>query len=306
MNVKQLTRRLEGLRDKRQYRLGALLINRGALTHEDLQNALDLQKQTGTPLGTILTDAGIIKPSILHVTLGQQLILRAVAASVAFVIGFSSMIPQTALATSSTLSSEQRAAAARSYPEGQVERISLNPNPGVKPERRQQLLFDTPEIRSTDISPFTKWTDVRARLNSRTAALPESLKDLANASFADKVTGVNAYFNKMRYIEDKNNWGTSDYWATPKEFEAKGGDCEDFAIAKYAALKSLGIAESQLRVAIVQDTWKGIPHAILVVYGEDGIKLLDNQYKDVKDAEGFDRYRPIYSINRTAWWRHIT
>ena len=59
-----------------------------------------------------------------------------------------------------------------------------------------------------------------------------------------------------------------------------------------------------MRIAIVHDLQKNIPHAILIVYTDDGVKFLDNQYKSVKDADGFTRYRPIYSINRTGWWRH--
>jgi hypothetical protein len=43
----------------------------------------------------------------------------------------------------------------------------------------------------------------------------------------------------------------------------------------------------------------------LIVYTADGAKFLDNQYKEVKTVSGFDRYRPVYSINRTGWWRHV-
>ena len=71
-------------------------------------------------------------------------------------------------------------------------------------------------------------------------------------------------------------------------------------------LSGLEIAFAQtMRLAIVQDTWKGIPHAILIVYTTDGAKFLDNQYRDVKNVAGFDRYKPVYSINRTGWWRHV-
>lgn len=116
--------------------------------------------------------------------------------------------------------------------------------------------------------------------------------------------GVNDLINRQTYITDNRNWGKSDYWATPVEFLTRGGDCEDFAIAKYTALRALGVPEERLRVAIVHDEIKDIPHAVLIVYTEKGAVMLDNQMdKPVKTSET-SRYRPIFSINRTAWWLH--
>lgn len=115
---------------------------------------------------------------------------------------------------------------------------------------------------------------------------------------------VNAMMNRKKYIVDNKNWGKSDYWATPIEFMARGGDCEDFAIAKYVALRALGVPEEDLRVAIVHDMKKNIPHAILVVYSEKGALILDNQLPDARPAEQIHHYRPIFSINRQGWWLH--
>ena len=115
---------------------------------------------------------------------------------------------------------------------------------------------------------------------------------------------VNTFINKTPYITDSKNWGKSDYWATPVEFFTRGGDCEDFAIAKYVSLRALGVPENRMRIAIVQDTVKNIPHAILVVYTNSGAMILDNQSTVMKSADTVKRYKPIFSINRTAWWVH--
>jgi predicted transglutaminase-like cysteine proteinase len=131
----------------------------------------------------------------------------------------------------------------------------------------------------------------------------ENFQGLSLKQMADR---VNDMMNERPYISDKRNWGQTDYWATPVEFMKRGGDCEDFAIAKYAALRTLGVPEERLRLAIVQDTQKNIPHAVLVVYTDQGAVLLDNQIKTLVDAERAGRYRPIYSINRQAWWLHST
>lgn len=287
-------------------RLGELLVANGTISQAQLSDALRLQKQTGFALGTVLREQGLLTGTGLKATLVQQIAWRTMAASLAFIIGFSALGIQSARATSASYHEDQMVNSRKSMPEGEVQTVSLDRRAPVALSDSRPALFGTSEVRSADISPFAKWTSLLNRLNSKTAPLPEALAAEKGASEMDKVEAVNTYFNKVRYIEDKNNWGSSDYWETPAEFSSRGGDCEDFAIAKYAALKAMGFNENQLRLAIVQDTWKGLPHAILIVYTAEGAKFLDNQYKEVKDAENFDRYRPVYSINRTGWWRHVS
>lgn len=135
-----------------------------------------------------------------------------------------------------------------------------------------------------------------------------SLLDSA-ASETDRLTRVNDFFNRrIRFDDDSAVWKQADYWATPLETLAAGaGDCEDFAIAKYVALRALGVSEERLRIAIVHDKVKNIPHAVLVVYTSEGALILDNQNKEVLSAESLrTRYRPIFSINREFWWLHTT
>ena len=53
-------------------------------------------------------------------------------------------------------------------------------------------------------------------------------------------------------------WGVMDYWETPAEFFQKSGDCEDFAIAKYFALRDLGFPASQMRIVVLKDTLRNL------------------------------------------------
>jgi predicted transglutaminase-like cysteine proteinase len=174
-------------------------------------------------------------------------------------------------------------------------------------------LFDSKEKHSTSLKAFTKWSDMfhkfDAQLQQPSTApviqqFQNDLQTLNGLSLRDMTIRVNTMMNAKRYITDNRNWGTSDYWATPVEFLQRGGDCEDFAIAKYTALRALGVPEERLRVAIVHDTLKNIPHAVLVVYTDQGTLVLDNQMDNVIDGDRMGRYRPIYSINRSGWWLH--
>ena len=49
---------------------------------------------------------------------------------------------------------------------------------------------------------------------------------------------------------------------------------------------------------------RGRPHAVLIVYTDSEALILDNQSETVLDSARTDRYRPIFSINRQAWWLH--
>jgi predicted transglutaminase-like cysteine proteinase len=130
------------------------------------------------------------------------------------------------------------------------------------------------------------------------------LSSLKGKSQREQVAAVNDMMNKITYIEDKNNYGTSDKWATPLEFLARGGDCEDFAIAKFAFLRALGFSTDAMRIVIVQDKVKRIAHAILVVQTDEGRFVLDNQNKRLETAENVNRYKPVFSINSKSWWLH--
>lgn len=182
-------------------------------------------------------------------------------------------------------------------------------------------LFGSQEFRSPDLRPFPKWTGVLARHQTSHGKIApacsrsqfghcppegwaEFLAGLSGKSPRAQVDAVNAAMNRARYITDLVNWGTQDYWATPSEFFWKDGDCEDYAIAKYLSLKALGFAQDSLRVVVVQDLNLKIPHAILVVYLDGKPLLLDNQIGTVIEAQRVRHYRPIYSVNETAWWLH--
>ena len=110
--------------------------------------------------------------------------------------------------------------------------------------------------------------------------------------------------NSARYIEDINNYGDTDYWATPGQFFDRSGDCEDYAIAKFMTLLELGFSNEQMRIAVVHDTNLNLIHAVLVVYVNDVGYLLDNQIEQVVQVDSVRHYRPYYSLNETRWWRH--
>ncbi len=113
------------------------------------------------------------------------------------------------------------------------------------------------------------------------------LLDLVNR----KVNGA------MRYREDRALWGVGDHWATPVEMARKGaGDCEDFAIAKYWLLRSLGVADDKLQMVVLQDTRRQLFHAVLVVHTASGAYVLDNVTNRLQLDTAYAQYQPIMSF----------
>lgn len=295
-------------------RLGELLVSKSTITQQQLNAALAGQKDQDKPLGRYLCDAGVVSKTQLRKTLAEQMMYRALAAGVTLYVSamsFGSMKAAKAETVRAKTSFAQKVSYQPSATnEFRVASLQTAPRLYKAPAKRSMdttRLFGSKEVRSTNTAAFTKWNGVIGKLdNAGMNAWNKDLEGLRNAPLAQKVSAVNKYVNQVRYIEDKNNWSKSDYWATPAEFFARGGDCEDFAIAKYAALKQLGVSEDRMRLAIVQDKIKNIPHAILIVYTDQGAMMLDNQIKTTENVANVSRYKPIYSINRQAWWRHLS
>jgi len=121
---------------------------------------------------------------------------------------------------------------------------------------------------------------------------------------------ANALMNDPKqhpYLEDLNNWGQTDYWATAYQFLRKSGDCEDFSIAKYMLLKAAGYPVENMRVVAVRiRSLGGIGHAILVVYQNDGPYVLDNRVPQVlREALVRSDFQPAISMNEQFWWVHL-
>ncbi|MCW5774599.1 MAG: transglutaminase-like cysteine peptidase, partial [Rhodospirillaceae bacterium] len=115
---------------------------------------------------------------------------------------------------------------------------------------------------------------------------------------------VNAYINRVPYRADIDNYGVDDYWATPREFFARGGDCEDYAIAKYLSLRALGWPAERLRVAVIEDRARNLVHSVLIAYHEGRALVLDIEIETVTDQRRIDRYAPIFAIAENGWWSY--
>ena len=278
-------------------RLGELLVLDGLLSQDQLQHALALSKTAGKPLGRVLTENNMIKRGVIRQTLVEQFMLRLMMATLTIFVSFAGMM------------GSARAASIKDVPA----RVAFQQASAFAPMGQYPKLFGSTEKQSSSLTAFTKWTSMfdkfDAALNTQSgqqtmAAFKSQLETLRGLPASKMIAGVNDIVNRVPYINDSNIYGQSDYWATPVEFLKNGGDCEDFAITKYVALRALGIPEERMRILILQDLQKNVPHAVLVVYTDNGPMLLDSQIKSVTPVERVSHYKPIFSINRDGWWLH--
>lgn len=283
-----------------QSRLGELLVIHGKITPQQLQFALIQHRGSNQPLGRYLLQRKMIARQDLYQALAQQWAMRAVMTAMTITLTIAAFGVRPA-----------RADTIRDLP-AQVTLASVA-NAAFAPVGYYPALFGSDERKSGNLKPFTKWTQMFERFDAAMSTasgtqtinkFKRDLEGLQGQPLRVMAQQVDRIMNQVPYIEDSKNWGKSDYWATPVEFMSRGGDCEDFAIAKYTALRALGVPEERLRIAIVHDIPKDTPHAILIVYADEGAMILDNQSKITRFADTVNTYRPIFSINRQGWWLH--
>jgi predicted transglutaminase-like cysteine proteinase len=117
-----------------------------------------------------------------------------------------------------------------------------------------------------------------------------------------KLKLVNDFLNETPFMCDAAQWCVEDYWATPIEFLANhGGDCEDFAIAKFVALRALGVEDARLRLVYARIRREGAAgsHVVLAYYPAADAEplLLDNLDGRILPASQRTDLTPLLSFN---------
>ncbi|MGL5949485.1 MAG: transglutaminase-like cysteine peptidase [Aeromonas sp.] len=139
----------------------------------------------------------------------------------------------------------------------------------------------------------------------RAEAFGRLLTPRAGATDTQKIELVNNYFNNLIYSEDPKLWGDEDYWANPLEFiGARGGDCEDYSIAKYYTLMELGVEEKKLRLAYVKAVKYNQFHMVTLYYptptGDP--MVLDNINPRILPGSQRSDLLPVYSFDAKSIW----
>lgn len=95
-----------------------------------------------------------------------------------------------------------------------------------------------------------------------------------------RVGEINRAINlAIRPENDLVRFRVADVWATPlMTFASGAGDCEDYAIAKYVALREAGMAAEDLRIVVVRNPALGQDHAVAAARVDGQWLILDNRH----------------------------
>lgn len=178
------------------------------------------------------------------------------------------------------------------------------------------------EIGLSAEAPFPKWQLVRERIGAEAAAVERCLNGPeCDSSAADEIARridglrsdpqlaqaetVHRLINGRPYREDRRQFGRSDVWQAPFAFWRQGGDCEDYAIAKYMALRALGFSPEQLRLTVLTSPLRGEVHAVLLIEIEGAWYVADNLKQSLRPIEKYDGWKPVYSVSDAGVWRYV-
>ncbi len=189
-------------------------------------------------------------------------------------------------------------------------------------------LFGSLEFIGGSLDALPQWTRVLRKIREETAMYRacdrgSGNRDIGKCPFAsvaswrdtvralkgrpprEQLDALNRFLNRWVYRLDQENFNVEDYWASPLEFLERSGDCEDYAIIKYVSLKALGFPVEKLRIVVVEDMVRRLSHAVLAVYIDRDILIMDSLFDAVLSHKQVTFYKPYYSVNETTRWAHL-
>lgn len=138
-------------------------------------------------------------------------------------------------------------------------------------------------------------------------SLQHLLTRAVGLSGRQKIDLVNRYVNRYRYRRDRPQRRQGkvlrNSWQTLTEFLKRGGDCEDYATAKYFILREMGFAAEDLRVVVGWERANRSYHALLAVNFNGHILFLESD-NSIKRGGYRPDYRFTYSLNEVGIWDH--
>jgi predicted transglutaminase-like cysteine proteinase len=107
--------------------------------------------------------------------------------------------------------------------------------------------------------------------------------------------GINA---AITFVEDAEALGVPDLWQSPiATFQAGRGDCEDYAIAKYVALRLAGTPIDDRQLVIVRDIRKRRDHMVVGVRHDGQWLILDSTTTHMSKDSELPQYIPRFAID---------
>jgi predicted transglutaminase-like cysteine proteinase len=162
-------------------------------------------------------------------------------------------------------------------------------------ERQMASNLSFPGYSSFEVAPDdamrVKWNAVRSALD-----VPASV-ELPALTLAG-IGSLNVRLrDKIVYTEEPSG---TDVWQPPAQTWAQlSGDCEDFAILKYAVLLKAGLPHESCRVVIgeIKSIAGNQPHAWCAAYIDGAWRALDNKFDQIIKVSDYMNWLPIVAMH---------
>jgi predicted transglutaminase-like cysteine proteinase len=109
----------------------------------------------------------------------------------------------------------------------------------------------------------------------------------------------------IRATSDMALHGQIDVWSSPLDtFSSGAGDCEDYAIAKFVALRMAGISTEDIRIVVLRDLMRGEDHAVVSARLDGHWLTLDNRRMAMIEDIDIRNHRPLFVIDDDGVMRY--
>ena len=110
----------------------------------------------------------------------------------------------------------------------------------------------------------------------------------------------------IKPMTDMAQYGQIDVWSSPLvTFTTGAGDCEDYAIAKFVALRLAGMSPDDLRIVVLRDTINGEGHAVAMARLDQHWLTLDNRRMAMVEDSDARNIRPLFVIDENDVMKYI-
>ena len=176
-----------------------------------------------------------------------------------------------------------------------------------------QTLSASPAVFGTKALPIARtpldgrWQSAKqAGLGVSDSGVATLISQNRTAGRDEQLAAINSWVNgRIKYTSDQANYGQADVWATAaRSLQSGRGDCEDYAIAKFQILRSLGVAERDMFLVVGRDRSVRSDHAVLVVRVGTKYRVLDNFTNKVVDDFQMIDFLPTFSYGSSGSWLH--
>jgi predicted transglutaminase-like cysteine proteinase len=124
----------------------------------------------------------------------------------------------------------------------------------------------------------------------------------ARARFGEINRAINLAIKPM---SDMAQYGQIDVWSSPLvTFGTGAGDCEDYAIAKLAALRMTGVSAEDTRLVVLRDLIRGEDHAVVLARLDGHWLTLDNRRMAMIEDIDIRNHRPLFVIDDQGVMRY--